>query len=267
VREAGEEGRIFLQVHLLALPDGRFRIRHRDDREAPTEMLRSLTDPYAAREIAQTTAEGAHRPLKTAADLRSGWSFESVDERGLWIALDYLYPACAVHWHAGRTGGLRVTSWGSTAARQSGMYSSVRLVPADVIPDVVRACCTQELCLRRVAWGLSDAQPAPLEGAREDSGEQRHPDGAEVPCPEACSMFISFARSVLKVEREPRREVPGLGTLNQTEIQQIRELVQAAAEGREAPRDGEFDDPLNRRRIRYLAQRLGCAANEPPSTE
>ena len=61
--------------------------------------------------------------------------------RALWTALDYLYPACALHWHAARTGSLRVTHWRETAARQTGMYGAVKLLPPDVVRNTVRACC------------------------------------------------------------------------------------------------------------------------------
>jgi DR2241 stabilising domain/4Fe-4S iron-sulfur cluster binding domain len=267
VREGGEAGRVFLQAHLLALPGGRFRIRHVDDRDAAAGALGPRTDPFAAREIAQTTASGAHRPLKTAPDLRSGWSLDELDERGLWIALDYLYPACAIHWFAEQGERLRLTSWADTAGRQSGMYSSVRLLPPEALPHVVRACCADAVCLRRVAWGRSEEEPAPLDpDAGSPTAAARRPAGdADIPCPEACSMFISFARVVLRVERSARRDIPGLGKLNDLELQQLRQLVAAAAEGTgESPREGEFDEPLNRRRLRYLAARLEAADDELP---
>ena len=49
------------------------------------------SDPFAAREIAQTTGAGDHRPLKTAPNLRQGWALVDLDARALWTALDYLY--------------------------------------------------------------------------------------------------------------------------------------------------------------------------------
>jgi hypothetical protein len=271
VRAAGNDGREFLQTHLRAGSDGRFEIRHVDDRQLPGSALEPIVDPFRARAVAQTTAEGAHRPLKTAPDLRRGWRFQNLDERALWTALDYLYPACARHWHAQREGALRVTSWDETAGRQSGMYSSVRLLSDQVVADVVRACCDDAVCLRTVAWGLRAGEPAPRAATdleeRDPASSEVAVTGARVPCPEACSMFISFARAVLSVERSPRAAAPGLGMLNELEAEQIRALVEAAADGTApAPREGEFDQPLNRRRLRYLALRLAAAETEdaPP---
>lgn len=268
VREAGGMGRIFLQA-LITLTEGGYSVRHVEDRSVPAERLERFDDPFRARIIAQTTDDGSHRPLKTAPDLRRGWLFEALDERGLWTVLDYLYPACVGHWHAGRQGSLRVTHWNATAARQSGMYSPVRLLSPEVVRDTVVACCGDAVCLRQVAWGLSadDPQPLPSElpgEAEEEVGTR----GARVPCPEACSIFVSFARAVLRVERAPRSEVPGLGQVNETEVEQIRSLVAAAAEGPvEHPREGEFDLPLNRRRLRYLSVRLGGAESAGQSAE
>jgi hypothetical protein len=256
VAEAGEAGRTFLEVQILATGPDRFRLRHRDDATRPAAELAILSDPYAARDIARATAAGEHRPLRTAPNLRRGWSFEELDGAGLWITLDSLYPACAVHWHAGRTGTLRVTHWSETAARQSGIYSAVGLLPVVAVNDAVRACCGDAVCLRTVAWRLS-----------EESGEWRGMDlaadeaaavgDARVPCPEACSLFVSFARAVLEVERAPRGEVPGLGPMSAGELEQVRSVVDAVASGGMGEaREGEFNLPTNLRRIRYLAARL-----------
>jgi hypothetical protein len=262
VAEAGGAGRVFLEAHLLATGPDRYRLRHRADAARPAAELELLSDPYAARDIARFTAAGEHRPLRTTPNLRRGWSFEELDGAGLWIALDSLYPACAVHWHAGRTGTLRVTHWSETAARQSGIYSAVGLLPEAAMHDAVRACCGNTVCLRSVEWRFS-----------EDAGEWRGADlagdaamevgDARVPCPEACSLFISFARAVLQVEREPRREVPGLGLLSAGEMEQLRGVVDALASGGTGgAREGEFHLPTNPRRVRYLAARLATAHDE-----
>jgi len=249
VDEAGAEGRVFLQVRLLATGEGRYEVRHGRDLHRSTPSLEWVSDdPFFAREIAQTTNRGEHRPLKTAPNLRQGWALVGLDARGLWTALDYLYPACASHWHAGRTGTLRVTHWRETAGRQSGIYASVKGLADDAVRRTARACCADAVCLRRVAWDVDETafldpvDEGPVEG------------DAAVPCPEACSMFVSLARQVLKIERAPRTDVPGLGAVNAEELAQLRALVAAAASGSLGEvREGEFEDPANLRRIRYLA--------------
>lgn len=256
VRDAGAAGRRFLQARLLALPGNRYEIRHAADGALPLDDLLTSADPHRAREIAQTDAAGEHRPLKTAPNLRRGWALLGLDAQGLWTALDYLYPTCAVHWYAGSTGSLRTTPWEQTAERQSGMYAAVGQLPPQAVERAVAACCGNTVCLRSVAW--RDV-PAPETAA--------DPEAAHVPCPEACSMFVSFARAVLGVEREPRTEVPGLGlgTLAPSEVEQLRALVAAAAAGELEPvREGESSAPLNRRRLRYLALRMDPPV-DPPS--
>lgn len=255
---AGEAGRVFLQARLLRTREGRYEVWNTLDGHRSLPSLSTVSsDPYRAREIAQTTNTGEHRPLKTAPNLRQGWALVDLDGRGLWTALDYLYPACALHWHAGREGTLRITHWRETAGRQSGMYSAVKLLADDTVRDTVRACCDDAVCLRRVVWGLSPEEGEPLD-ALAPPGE----GDAGVPCPEACSVFVSFARKVLTVERAPRAEAPGLVPLAAAEAEQVRAVVAAAAEGKlPAVRTGDFDDPANQRRLRYLAVRMdraGC---------
>lgn len=261
VDEAGPEGRAFLQAHLRATGEGRYEIRHRRDAELPHDVLAVSRDPFAARDIAQVTDEGEHRPLKTSPNLRGGWVLADLDARALWTALDYLYPACALHWHAGRTGTLRVTHWRETALRQSGMYGAVKLLETEAVRNTVRACCADAVCLRRVAWEVDADAPMEMTDEGEPTGD------ALVPCPEACSMFISLARQVLKTERAPRHPIDGLVPMGAEETKQLRAVVAAAATGTlGGVREGEFDDPLNTRRIRYLAARL-AAAEAPEESE
>jgi hypothetical protein len=250
VDEAGPAGRAFLEARLLHAGGGRYEIRHLHDAELADDELTAFTDPFDARGIAQTTGDGEHRPLKTAPNLARGWRLGGLDGAGLWTALDYLYPAAALHWHAGERGSLRVTHWRETAARQSGMYASVRLLPEAVVRNAVRACCGDAVCLRRVAWDVDAETPLALP-------HEAPPEGAEVPCPEACSMFVAFARAVLVLERAPRRDVPVLGALADEELVQLRAVATAAAAGtRVEAREGEFSEATNSRRLRYLALRL-----------
>ncbi|MBA4156619.1 MAG: hypothetical protein H0X65_03980 [Gemmatimonadetes bacterium] len=257
VDEAGPRGREFLQIVARSTGAGRYEVLHREDADHPGDGLLTHTDPYAARPIAQTTASGDHRPLKTAPNLRTGWRIADLDASGLCVVLDYLYPACLAHWYSGRTGSLRVTHWRETANRQSGIYSPVQLLSDQAVRDTVWACCDDSVCLRRVAWRIDETTPL---GVSPDAPDR----GADVPCPEACSLFTSLARTVLTLERSPRDEVPGLGALGTREVEQIREVVGAAAGGTLGViREGDFAEGANARRIRYLAARL--RASEAPA--
>lgn len=258
VDEGGEAGRVFLQARLLRTGEDRYEVRHRRDVHRSLRSLETVSsDPLQARHIAQTTNGDEHRPLKTSPNLAQGWALTELDGRGLWTALDYLYPACALHWYAGQQGTLRVTHWRETALRQSGMYSAVKLLPDAAVRNAVRACCADAVCLRRVAWEIDADTPLAL-------GDEGAPEGeAPVPCPEACSIFVAFARKVLVLERSPRHEVPGLAPMAPAEMEQLREIVGGAANGTLGTvREGEFDEPTNLRRIRYLAARLATEAVE-----
>lgn len=251
VDEAGPRGRQFLQAHLLRETDGCYRLRHVGDAAGDGAGLLHGRDPFAAREIAQTTDAGEHRPLKTAPNLKRGWSLDGLDARGLWTALDYLYPACAAHWYGARRATLRVTHWRETAARQSGMYSAVGLLSEAAVRNVVRACCGDAVCMREVAWGLGPDAPAPLATDLEEILGLEVPErgDARVPCPEACSMFVSLARNVLKVERAATAgAAPPAGGVDPGGLRVA--LADAAARG---VREGDFDDAGNARRVRYLA--------------
>ena len=254
VDDAGPGGRTFLQARIRTTGVDRYEIRHERDAALPLDALDVTRDPFAARAIAQVTDEGEHRPLKTSPNLRGGWALADLDGRALWTALDYLYPACGLHWHAGLAGTLRVTHWRETALRQSGMYGAVKLLDPDAVQNTVRACCADAVCLRRVAWRVDEETPLAMADEGAAAGD------ALVPCPEACSMFISFARQVLKTERAPRQPVEGLVPMGAEEAKQLRAIVAAAATGTLGTvREGEFGDPLNTRRIRYLAARLADA--------
>jgi hypothetical protein len=70
----------------------------------------------------------------------------------------------------------------------------------------------------------------------------------EIPCPEPCSVFVSFARRVRLFERE-HLDAAGLSP---SEKEDMAALIEAAATGEvEFAREAEFERPLNERRMRY----------------
>ncbi|BBL78587.1 hypothetical protein RxyAA322_04410 [Rubrobacter xylanophilus] len=229
-------GRLFGQVLVRREEEG-YSIRHAADRDRID--LEVYDDPRAAREIARLTADGQHRPLKSSPNLRRGWEIRVPDRAALAIAMNYLYPAGVVHWYLLREGSLPVTHFRENAARQSGIYERIRDLSDAAVRDAVRACCADEVCLKRVMWDVDRGVPL---GVERGSGE--------IPCPEPCSLFVSFARRVRLFEREGR--YADEAGLTPSEREDLAALVEAAASGEvRFAREAEFEEPINERRMRY----------------
>jgi hypothetical protein len=235
--EAAPGGRVFGQVILRQDATGGYTLRHVDD--ALADGLAVSEDPRAAREIARLTEEGEYRPLKSSPNLRRGWDLRVADAGALATAMNYLYPAGIVHWHLHREGRLGLTSFRDNAARQSGIYKRVQRLSDGGVMEAARACCEDAVCLKQTLWDVDDKTPLGI-----DRGD------GEIPCPEPCSIFVSFARRVRLFEREEReRDASGL---TPSERGDLAALVEAAATGDvRFAREAEFEKPLNERRMRY----------------
>ena len=233
------DGRTFGQVLVRPTPSVGYELRHVEDAGAPREGLHLHDDPRAAREIAKLTERGEYRPLKSSPNLRRGWVLLVSDSVALSVAMNYLYPAGVVHWYLHREGKLEVTHYRENAARQSGIYKRVQRLSDEGVQNAARACCESAVCLKRILWDVDEETPL-----RAERGE------GEIPCPEPCSIFVSFARRVRLFERE-ERNLPS-GELTPSEKEDLAALVGAAATGSvEFAREAEFEEPLNERRMRY----------------
>ena len=208
--------------------------------DAGLEGLTVYEEPREARGISKRTEEGEYRPLKTAPNLRRGWMLRVSDDRELAVAMNHLYPAALVHWHLNREGRLEVTNYRENAARQSGIYKRVQRLTDEGVQDAARACCEDSVCLKKTLWDVDEENTLQM-----DRGV------GEIPCPEPCSIFVSFARRIRLFEREKKRDLDAIG-LSPTEKEDLSALVQAAATGKvEFAREAEFEEPLNERRLRY----------------
>ena len=229
------ENRVFGQVLVRSVAPAGYSLRHKDD--ADVTNLELHEDARAAREIAKLTEEGEHRPLKSSPNLRRGWEIRVPDARALATAMSYLYPAGIVHWHLYREGRLETISYRENAARQSGIYKRIQHLSDRGVQDAARACCEDAVCLKKTLWDVDEETPLEL-----DRGV------GEIPCPEPCSVFVSFARRVRLFEREKRDETG----LSPSEREDLAALVESAATGEvRFAREAEFEKPLNERRIRY----------------
>ena len=247
------EGRRFAQVLVKSGSSG-YELRHVDD--AGREGLVVHEDPREAREISKLTEEGEYRPLKSSPNLRRGWVLRLSDAGELTVAMNHLYPAAFVHWHLHREGRLEITNYRENAARQSGIYKRVQRLSDAGVQDAARACCEDAVCLKKPLWDVDEDTPLTME---------RGP--GEIPCPEPCSIFVSFARQVRLFEREKKRDLDAIG-LSPTEKEDLSALVEAASTGGvELAREAEFGEPLNERRLRYrrltLVPKLDPGRDDP----
>ena len=230
------DGRAFGQVIVRPTPTGGYVLRHLDDAQA--RDLQASDDPRDAREIARLTENGEYRPLKSSPNLRRGWRLNVTDARSLGTAMDYLYPAGVVHWYLHREGRLSLTISGRTQRGRVASTSARSGSPTEGVRDAARACCEDEVCLKKTLWDVDEKTPLGI-----DRGE------GEIPCPEPCSIFVSFARRVRFFEREKERDAAGLSP---SEREDLAALVEAAASGEvRFAREAEFEKPLNERRMRY----------------
>ncbi|HET7480415.1 MAG TPA: DR2241 family protein [Rubrobacteraceae bacterium] len=231
-------GRRFGQVLIRPRPGGGYSLCHIEDEGVAD--LQPFENPRAAREIAKLTGNGEYRPLKSAPNLRRGWAIRVADAEELVVAMNGLYPAAVVHWYLQREGRLEITSYRQNAARQSGIYKRVQRLTDEGVQNAARACCDDAVCLKKTLWDVDEKTPLEME-----RGE------GEIPCPEPCSVFVSFARRVRLFEREDKRDLDAIG-LSPSEKEDLAALVEAAATGRvEMAREAEFEKPLNERRMRY----------------
>jgi hypothetical protein len=232
--DGAAEGRTFGQVLVRPIAPTGYALRHKDD----ATNLEVHEDPRVAREVAKLTEDGEYRPLKSSPNLRRGWEIRVSDAKELAVAMNYLYPAGIVHWHLYREGRLEITDFRENAARQSGIYKRIQRLSDQGVQDAARACCEDAVCLKRTLWNVDEGTPLEM-----DRGE------GEIPCPEPCSVFVSFARLVRLFERERDLDAAGLSP---SEKEDLVALVEAAATGEvRFAREAEFEEPLNERRMRY----------------
>jgi hypothetical protein len=240
--DSAAEGRTFGQVLVRPISAAGYSLRHTDDADAASLELHE--DPRAAQEIAKLTEDGEYRPLKSSPNLRRGWEIRVPDARELTIAMNYLYPAGVVHWHLHREGSLGITNFRENAARQSGIYKRIQRLSDGGVQDAARACCEDAVCLKKTLWDVDEKTPLEIERGT-----------GEIPCPEPCSVFVSFARRVRLFERE-ERDLDAAG-LSPSEREDLAALVEAAATGEvRFAREAEFEETLNERRMRYRSLTL-----------
>ena len=172
----------FTLAQVLIRRDGsRYELRHAEDREVAPESLR-LIQVDEARSLAQFTAAGEFRPLKSAPSLRRGWRMPLAGGVELEAALSRLYPGALADWRAARTARPPVTNYREFVNRQSGMYRITAKLGDAEAAEVIQRACDKKLCLKRRLWTVAGLEPDPA------------PEKSVIPCLEPCAVLLESAR-------------------------------------------------------------------------
>ena len=185
--------------------EGVFALCHRDD--AHRADLGIYRDAEAAVALAQYDDAGVYRPLKTAPNLRHGWSLQLADAASVRVALDLFYPGRLPAYSAWRRGSLQTTPLRATLDRQTGMYRVAAKITDEQANELVGNVCRSDGgCLRTIVWkrDASGTTPSTLlppekyDPAHDQTGRAQ----ATVPlvCQEPCNLLVAAARAVVKGE-------------------------------------------------------------------
>jgi hypothetical protein len=223
------------QVLIRRGPSG-FELRHVKDRDASDDQL-ELHPVTALRALAQFSANGAFRPLKSAPNLRRGWRAEAPDEATLELALNHLYPSAIADWFAARRDPLPITSYRQFTARQSGMYRITTFLNDAVAGAAIRACCHPDFCIKRRLWTVDGLEP--------DTPQRK----SLIPCLEPCAILLEFARKVARLEQEPQGPA----------------MPAPIADSNVA--ESDFESPNNPRRVRFALEKQTVGQFEINSAE
>lgn len=229
-----------------------FELRHLADVARPASALRPVL-VGELRPLAQATAPGEFRPIKTAPNLRSGWICAVADGAQLGLALEALYPGAVTDWWAATTQSPPpIQHYREFTGRQSGMYRITQQLNDAEVAAVIQAGCAAQFCLRKRLWTVEGHPP---DGP--DSGK------SIIPCLEPCPLMLEFARRARRLlQADPAVLQPPLGIDECTTL--VAALNVALAHPVASVREGDLNDPANPRRIRLLRDRLqGLLPQDP----
>ena len=238
VADLGDE-LLVAQVLVRRLPRG-FELRHEADCATDFRSLRAVA-VGELRALAQFTATGAFRPLKSAPNLVTGWITTAETPEQLELALHQLYPGFVADWFAARSPNPPITHYREFTGRQTGMYRVTTMLTDDQAAQMIRVCCHPLFCLKRRRWTVS--------GLDADSTEAK----SIVPCLEPCAVLLEFARKAARLEQEERTAA----TMTASELETERaSLEQALAATTPDCREADFNSPTNPRLLLLLLERL-----------
>lgn len=233
------ENRVFVQVSICCASGG-FELRHISDKEKTIEQLQ-LLKLDELRNLAQTNAHGAFRPLKSSPDLRTGWRAVVTDGAQLHVALDHLYPGGVADWYATHQVPTPAISYRDFTNRQTGMYRITQMLSDAQVALVTRACCHERFCLKQRHWSVLE-----LELDQEVTK-------SVLPCLEPCAILLEFARKAMRLEQQDRIAVE----LGADEVASLEAALESAiANSHSSGRTGDVGAGDNPRRWQLLLEKL-----------
>ncbi len=217
-----------------------YELRHTEDRARPEAELRPI--PFnQLRALAQFTADGAFRPLKSAPNLQSGWRATAANDAELDTALSQLYPGAVADWFAAQSDSPPVTNFREFTHRQTGMYRITQLLADDQAASVIRAGCHRNFCWKRRLWSV--------EGLAPDAPDEK----SLIPCLEPCALLLEFARAAMRSEQAEKLQLQ----LSPQEMATLRAALEAATgASKRSSREGDFGAADNPRRAQLLLEKL-----------
>ena len=235
--------RFVLAQVLIQREGAAFELRHNEDATSPASELELVTEDRV-RELAQFTASGAYRPLKSAPNLRTGWHHHAASATALESALNRLYPGAVADWFAARAPQPPASHFREVAARQSGMYRIAAMLTDEHASAVARACCAARFCLKQRLWTTPCLPSESREGK------------SAIPCLEPCALLLELARKAMRLEQADRSSF----LLGPEEAETLRVVLSAALAAEPVTgREGDISSPANPRRIQLLLDRLNDA--------
>jgi sirohydrochlorin cobaltochelatase len=188
------------EVAITTEPKGAFTLTHRDERGS--NDLQTLESTH---EITRYDDGGNYRPLKTAPNLRHGWTLRAPSLLELARAIDDIYPGRLAALRSFQKHDLQTTALRDTLARQSGMYRVAARISDQPLDELVGGFCRSDGgCLRTILWQRDASGSAPstrlppqkFDPAHDQLGREER--AIPLLCQEACNLLVAAAREVAK---------------------------------------------------------------------
>lgn len=242
-------GEITLAQVLLRRGDGGFELRHADDADAADDALKPLATSEL-RTLAQVTATGAFRPLKSAPNLQRGWRWLAAGETELEAALNILYPGALADWLAAQAATPPVTHYRAFTERQTGMYRIATMLDDPAAERVARAGCDRRFCLKQRLWTVG--------ALAADSVATK----SLIPCLEPCAILLELARKAVRIGQEDKVT---LALAPEEGATLLAALAGALARPDPGVREGDTGSPGNPRRLLLTLEKLRPFFDVPPA--